>query len=238
MDQQFDENGQPVTPAPSAEEEQEVIPTDSEVANTPEDEDDIDEEFDDIDEEDQGKVQRPLHEIPRFQEVVASNRQMKDELKNLKRQLDAAEKYRTATPQEKAILDMKAQYGFADNETLEDMKRELLQQKDDMAFEKFLAANPEAAAQSEFIRDLAYTEKYQNASYETIWSTVNGNAGQQKKVIKKRRKTGMTAKGTPGRETAGGDKIFTRAEISKMDDATYEKNRKEIQKQMKEGLIK
>jgi len=227
MNVQVDENGQPVQAPASSAEAAQVETAGSEAVPTPE-----------VSETggDEAPKQAPLHEHPRFKQVISDNRELKRKLEEMESRDREREAYEKAGPEERAIMDLRRKGNFASKEDIARIQKQLMKQADDRAFQDFLKANPQAEEQADVIKALAYTPQYSQATYADVYKALGGGG---RKVVATRQKTGMSPKGGGGaRAATAGGAYFTGAQIAAMDDATYAKNLPEIKKQMREGKIK
>jgi hypothetical protein len=215
-------------------ENDEELEEESSTSEESEDSDDASEEA----EEEEEKA--PFHKHPRFQELVADNREAKEqnkalmaELQALKAEREEAQRLASMTPEEKAQQEAIKKLNLATKSDVAEIKRQNLLLKDKLEFEKFLASNPDAAEHTEAIRAIAYSKDYAKKSYSDIYSKFFGSG--QKKVVSRKVRTGIKAKA--GGKSQG-SKVFTRADIEKMSTQEFAKNEKAIMKQMADGQIK
>lgn len=220
----------------------------SDDANTPEDSDDSAQTEDENVAEDTKNSSNPdsvknvpFHKHPRFQELNTLVKELKEKNERLEREHEEERRLQNATPEEKAVYELIHKHGLAPKSDIEGLERKLAALKDDQDFQKFLEKHPDAANKKEVLKTLAYSPTYIRSSYEDIYTNVFGGNSPDapgRKVVGRRLKSGMKPISSGGGNSDDGGHMYTRSEIQKMSEKEYEKNRKEIQKQMKEGLIK
>lgn len=224
-------------------------PDENQDLNVSEDDETLDDDLPETEEEDsdeEGEENNiPFHKHPRWQKMMEDKRagdeekrkmlQEIEELKRAREEEKSAPDVKSMTPEEKAVYDLKTKYGFATKEDMKASEDQIAQLKEEVLLERFLRDNPDAAAKKEAILALAFSEPWQDKTYEQIWSEVFKGTGGRK-VVSRKVKTGIKPKGSTTNKTGGAK--FTREQIKNMSTEEFKKNEREIEKAMAEGTIK
>lgn len=206
-------------------EEEELYTEDS---DTPDEEEEVEEESDE---------QVPFHEHPRFKELISTNKELKEKLEQLESKPQPVDTSKM-TAEQRAIHRLRNEYGFATKDDLTKVERENKVLKEQIKFGKFLDSHPEAKGHAEAIQALAYTPAYKSKSYEEIYSEVFKGASPSRKVVTRKKRSGLKPTSSPSSKQPSSSKYISRARIAKMSKEEFKKHEPAIMKAMKEGRIK
>lgn len=219
---------------PSTEDNQTEDPNVSEDDNTQ----DPEEEADDGEVEETDEKPAPFHEHPRFKEVIKDNQSLKAELEQLRKDREEEQNIATMSKEDKAMYSIKKKYGLATQDDIAAIRQQNTALQEELKFEKFLQKVPAASEKVEAIKALSNTPTYKHKSYESIYKEVFGSSDPNRKVVKRKVRTGMKTTSSGAPVGGGATKVFTRKQIDNMDSATFRKNEAKIEQQMSKGLIK